>query len=52
MAATDTILFLVMLVGLLRIRYYGGATFKFGVAHLLWKQVPCYISVVVVISVH
>jgi len=50
MAATDIVLLLVMLVGLLRIRYDGGATF--GVSHLLWKQVWFQISVVVVNSIH
>ena len=37
MAVTDIVLLLIMLVGLLRLRYHGGATS--GMTHLLWKQV-------------
>jgi hypothetical protein len=37
MLATNIILFLVMLVGLLRLHYRGGG--KFGLAQVLWKQV-------------
>ena len=37
LAVTDIVLLLIMLVGLLRLRYHGGATF--GMTHLLWKQV-------------
>jgi len=37
MAVTDIILLLIMLVGLLRLRYHGGATS--GLTYLLWKQV-------------
>jgi len=37
MATTDVILLSIMLVGLLRLRRYGGGTF--GLTHLLWKQV-------------
>ena len=37
MAATDIVLLLIMVVGLLRLRRDGYATF--GLARLLWKQV-------------
>jgi hypothetical protein len=37
MVATDIVLLLIMLVGLLRMRYSDGSTF--GLAQLLWKQV-------------
>jgi hypothetical protein len=37
MTVTDTILLLIMLIGLLRLRRVDGGTF--GLAHFLWKQV-------------
>ena len=37
MAIADIVLLLIMLVGLLRLRYHGGATS--GMTYLLWKQV-------------
>ena len=37
LAATDIVLLLIMLAGLLRLRHHGGATF--GLTNLLWKQV-------------
>jgi len=50
MAVTDSVLLLVMLVGLLRIRHHSGTTF--GVTHLLWRQVWVPSSLNAVISVH
>lgn len=46
MAVTDIILLLIMIVGLLRLRFHGGGTF--GLARLLLKQV-WWLSTVVVI---
>jgi hypothetical protein len=50
MAATDIILLLIMIVGLLRLRFHGGGTF--GLARLLLKQVRWLFTVVVVMSVY
>jgi len=49
LAATDIVLLLIMLVGLLRLRCRGGATF--GLTNLLWKQVWCQFSLIVIILV-
>jgi len=50
MAVTDIILLLIMLVGLLRLRFQSGGTF--GLARLLLKQVWWLFSVVVIMSVY
>lgn len=49
MLATNIILLLVMLVGLLRLHYRGGG--KFGLAQVLWKQVWSRLTLSLVISI-
>lgn len=49
LAVTDIVLLLIMLVGLLRLRYRGGATL--GLTNLLWKQVWLQFSLIVILLV-
>lgn len=50
MAVTDIVLLLIMLGGLLRLRFHSSGTF--GLARLLLKQVWWLFSVVVIMSVY
>jgi hypothetical protein len=49
MAVTDIVLLLILLVGLLRLRHYGGSTF--GLTRFLWKQVRWLFSLIAVVLV-